>query len=65
LGLPLPAVASPQEKLDLEAARTTKRATAVRITTPIVVDGVLDDARRGAPRRPERELIACACCVSG
>ena len=42
LGLPLAALASPQ-KIDLEAVRATKRAVAVRIAKPIVVDGSLDE----------------------
>ena len=42
LGLPLTALAAPQT-LDLEAVRATKRAVAVRVATPIVVDGSLDD----------------------
>jgi hypothetical protein len=42
-GLPLTAAASPQD-FDLEAVRATKRATAVRISEPIVVDGALDEA---------------------
>src|SRR5574341_680448 len=43
LGLPLTALASPQS-IDLEAVRATKRAAAVRITEPIVIDGALDEA---------------------
>jgi len=43
LGLPLTALASPQA-IDLDAVRASKRAAAVRIAEPIVVDGVLDDA---------------------
>jgi hypothetical protein len=43
LGLPLSAAASPQD-FDLEAVRASKRISAVRITEPIVVDGVLDEA---------------------
>ena len=42
LALPLTALASPQ-KTDLEAVRATKRAVAVRVSKPIVVDGNLDD----------------------
>lgn len=43
LGLPLTALASPQD-IDLDAVRASKRAAAVRIAEPIVVDGVLDEA---------------------
>src|SRR4051812_39846739 len=42
LGLPLTALASPQ-KIDLEAVRATKRAVAVRVARPPVIDGSLDD----------------------
>src|SRR5687768_13826598 len=43
LGLPLTASAAPQD-IDLEAVRATKRVAAVRVTEPIAVDGVLDEA---------------------
>src|SRR6185503_14336554 len=43
LALPLTAAAAPPQELDIEAIRATKRVTAVRISEPIVVDGVLDE----------------------
>src|SRR5436190_6063157 len=42
LGLPFAALAAPQ-KIDLDAVRATKRAVAVRVTSPVVVDGNLDE----------------------
>jgi hypothetical protein len=44
LALPLTAAAASPQEFDLEATRAAKRATAVRISTPIAVDGVLDEA---------------------
>jgi hypothetical protein len=44
VALPLTAAASPQQDLDVDAIRATKRVTAVRIAEPIVVDGRLDEA---------------------
>ena len=41
LGVPLTATA--QQEFDLDAVRSTKRVTAVRISEPITVDGVLDE----------------------
>ena len=42
LALPLTAFAAPQT-IDLDAIRSSKRAAAVRIATPVVVDGILDE----------------------
>jgi hypothetical protein len=44
LGLPLTAIPTSAQTVDVEAVQATKRVTAVRISEPIVIDGTLDEA---------------------